>query len=316
MFLFVKLPNILDVEFDICEEESLETLYPPRRSRATGEHSSDTSLLMRRNLLPEENVLHLQFYWGLCGFGFHQDEVFELSCSMQKLQQHRNVAKCRFWGRLYGLNESYYVAEVTLTKGELEERQKRMHEEMQQHLMNFNKSNESVSLQVDLSLIPGRVGWENWSAEDLAKMRPSVAPLPKVKPKQNIDIPPELVGEGLNRYTYFVVKNLSDDWFELPIVTPKQINVSRQIKKFLTGNLEAEIDSYPRFPGKEKHYLRTLIARITAGTYIAPNGYYRKITKKELHHLEGVKNEAEEEDDGTDEEEGDEEEEEVIGKDN
>jgi hypothetical protein len=43
----------------------------------------------------------------------------------------------------------------------------------------------------------------------------------------------------------------------LPEAQPQHIIASRMIKKMLTGNLNAEIDSCPPFPGKEKHLLRS-----------------------------------------------------------
>eukprot|EP00249_Psilotum_nudum_P001898 c14644_g1_i1 orf=313-1029(-) len=42
----------------------------------------------------------------------------------------------------------------------------------------------------------------------------------------------------------------------------------------------AEVSSYPLFPGLEENYLRAQIARISANTVLAPNGYY-KITEAE-----------------------------------
>jgi len=42
-----------------------------------------------------------------------------------------------------------------------------------------------------------------------------------------------------------------------------------------TGNLNATINSYPPFPGKEKHLLKTQIARITHSTVISPRGLYK-----------------------------------------
>lgn len=65
------------------------------------------------------------------------------------------------------------------------------------------------------------------------------------------------------------------EWFRLPNVTPEQISVSRKIRKFLTGRLDAPIVSYPPFPGTEKNYLRAQIARISAGTHISPSGFYK-----------------------------------------
>ena len=44
------------------------------------------------------------------------------------------------------------------------------------------------------------------------------------------------------------------------------------IKHICTGNLNASIDSNPPFPGKERHFLRAQIARITHGTVIIPKG--------------------------------------------
>ena len=46
------------------------------------------------------------------------------------------------------------------------------------------------------------------------------------------------------------------------------------IKHIFTGNLNAIIDSNPPFPGKERHFLRAQIGRITHGTVLAPKGLY------------------------------------------
>jgi radial spoke head protein 4A len=50
--------------------------------------------------------------------------------------------------------------------------------------------------------------------------------------------------------------------------------IARHIKHVFTGNLNAKIDCCPPFPGKERHYLREQIGRITHGTEICPKGLY------------------------------------------
>lgn len=55
---------------------------------------------------------------------------------------------------------------------------------------------------------------------------------------------------------------------------PAHIRIAKQIKHILTGNLNATIDSNPPFPGKERHFLRAQIARITHATVIIPKGLY------------------------------------------
>lgn len=57
--------------------------------------------------------------------------------------------------------------------------------------------------------------------------------------------------EGVNYYSYWVCQRaLSDDWYELPLVTPEQIKLSRLIKHVFTGRLDAKIISYPDFQGQ------------------------------------------------------------------
>jgi len=79
-------------------------------------------------------------------------------------------------------------------------------------------------------------------------------------------------GEGVNRLVYWVTDNILEDWVQLPDVKPMHIQVARMIKHVLTGNLTATIDSNPPFPGKERHFLRAQIARITHATSIIPKG--------------------------------------------
>lgn len=101
-----------------------------------------------------------------------------------------------------------------------------------------------------------------------------------------VEIPSEETGQGVNRYVYFVCSDLSGDWTELPAATPHQINVSRRMKRYLTGDLDEAITSFPAFPGSEKNYLRTLIARISSGAHVSPRGFYQ-IGSNEMDEEEG-----------------------------
>lgn len=66
--------------------------------------------------------------------------------------------------------------------------------------------------------------------------------------------------------------NLLEDWIQLPDTTPAHINAARLIKHIFTGNLNTTLDTNPPFPGKERHFLRAQIARITHGTVLIPKG--------------------------------------------
>lgn len=281
-----------------------------------------------------DRIQFMQFLWTQCGFSISNDDIFLLACSMNRLQLHPIIMQCRFWGLMNGIKAPYYIVEAYLTRDEIDRRVFQMKEELNKlkeahnipcYARTLPSKGADASLYLNLlpshigpELIPGATGWEKWPEEDLQKMLPIVKPVPTPTIEEVYDVPPEPVGYGINRYTYFVVNSLSDEWTELPIVTPRQVVASRQVKKFLTGHLEADVISYPCFPGKEKHYLRCLISRITAGTYVAPKGYYRKMTRRERRLFEGIYDEGEEEEEEEEEEkhmgEGEEEEEEEIGQ--
>ena len=66
----------------------------------------------------------------------------------------------------------------------------------------------------------------------------------------------EARGTGVNTNIYWVCTNILGDWVQLPEASPEQIMVARMVKHTFTGNLNATLDSFPPFPGKERHFLR------------------------------------------------------------
>lgn len=98
---------------------------------------------------------------------------------------------------------------------------------------------------------------------------------------QDKDIEPR--GSGCNQIVYWVTDNLLSDWIQLPDVRPCHIIAARQIKHIMTGDLNAEVNSNPIFPGKERHFLRAQLARIFAATTISPKGFY--LTDEETNKM-------------------------------
>jgi radial spoke head protein 4/6 len=85
----------------------------------------------------------------------------------------------------------------------------------------------------------------------------------------------EATGTGANTYTYWVCEWPGAPWVRLPRVTPHQVLVARQVRRFLTGRLDARVGGHPPFPGSEASYARALIALISADTVLAPAGFFR-----------------------------------------
>jgi radial spoke head protein 4/6 len=80
---------------------------------------------------------------------------------------------------------------------------------------------------------------------------------------------------GANKYSYWVTQNIEDGkWTKLPNVTMDQIVKARLFRRFLTGDLDAPVPSYPPFAGTERNLLRTQIACIVGACSISPDGYF------------------------------------------
>lgn len=171
----------------------------------------------------------------------------------------------------------------------------------------IENSNVVVDTSDDISPAPDSTSNKEESNETIDENKEKEYPtewnfsmnIPQTSYRRPIEIPAEEIGHGVNRYVYYVCTNLYDEWIELPSATPHQINVSRRMKKYLTGNLDAEIPSYPIFPGTERNYLRAIIARISSSTHVAPRNFYEIESKKNV--VDGSNGDGEEEDDDFDE---------------
>lgn len=99
-----------------------------------------------------------------------------------------------------------------------------------------------------------------------------------------IEEPPadfEARGSGVNKFVYWACNNPLTQWTQLPDLLPKDIKAARSIKVNFSGNLERTITTNPFFFGKEKHFLRAQVARISHSTTLAPKGLYRTVEDNE-----------------------------------
>ncbi|XP_032958900.1 radial spoke head protein 4 homolog A-like isoform X2 [Rhinolophus ferrumequinum] len=208
------------------------------------------------NSLP--NVMESAFYFDQAGVGLGTDETYRICLALKQLTDTHPIQRCRFWGKIFGLEMNYIVAEVEFREGEDEE-------EMEEEDVIEQRDNGDSEGEGD---------------ED---------ELPRSSYKAPQAIPKEECRTGANKYVYFVCNEPGRPWVKLPPVTPAQIVIARKIKKFFTGHLDHPIVSYPLFPGNESNYLRAQIARISAGTHVSPLGFYQfgEEEGKEEEEVEG-----------------------------
>lgn len=72
--------------------------------------------------------------------------------------------------------------------------------------------------------------------------------------------------------TYWVSNDLNSEFVELPVISPEQMQQSRQLKRILSGDLNRKIEGYPKFNGMEKHFLKCQLVRISHSCDVVPNG--------------------------------------------
>lgn len=211
---------------------------------------------------PLPNVMENAYMFEQAGVGLSREEYFLVTLALKTLIETHPLQKCRFWGKIMGIEKDYYVAECEYREGEEEEEEEEAVEEAEKE--EEDKDDDGG----------------DGDQEDV---------LPKNDWKPPPPVPKEDKGTGANKYTYFVTNRPGQTWTKLPTVTPVQIHTARKIRKFFTGQLDRPIVSYPPFQGTEMNYLRAQIARISAGTQISPANFYTFDEEEEADEDDGAK---------------------------
>ncbi|XP_062250705.1 radial spoke head protein 4 homolog A-like [Platichthys flesus] len=196
---------------------------------------------------PLPNVSEIAFYLEQAGVGQGREEIQRIFLALKQLIESQELLRCRLWGKILGTVSSYIVAEAECREGEEEEEP--ITDEAAEEEERETETQESIENEMD--------------------------PLPQSTYKPPPVVPKEPIGTGTNKCVYYVCKEPGLPWVKLPSVSPAQIAVARQIRKFFTGKLESPVNSYPPFPGNEANYLRAQIARISAGTQVSPQGFFQ-----------------------------------------
>ncbi|XP_010868801.1 radial spoke head protein 6 homolog A [Esox lucius] len=262
--------NVVDVIEDMSLEVKRELLQDMQSTLRDTPLASAAQLLAKQQKLlfsrggdggdreeelvetPLPNVSELSYYLEQAGVGLGREEMLRVFLALKQLVDSQPLAHCRFWGKILGTEGNYLVAEGGYREGEEEEEEGR----------------EETAEEDERDPEPQE-------EDEEAEVMEGIDPFPSSNYKPPPVVPKEENGTGANKFTYFVCSQPGLPWVRLPPVTPAQITVARQIRKFFTGKLDAPIVSYPPFPGNEANYLRAQIARISAGTHVSPLRFYQ-----------------------------------------
>lgn len=184
------------------------------------------------------------------GVGLGLDEMYNVMLAVKRLGEDpsKGVATVRFMGKFLGLAADYYVFETTLNEPPEEP--------------DAGELRECPILDVNMSTFSMHtIVFDGTSEHFFCYAAEGVVP--------------SEVGTGANGYVYFVCNYLGGPTTQLPNIKPAEIKAARTLKRFLTGDLNAQVSTFPVFPGNEAVFLRAQIARIVATTVICPNGLFQ-----------------------------------------
>ena len=70
---------------------------------------------------PVGNIMEQCFYFEQAGIGLSREEMIRVWLAMKTLVDSYPIEHCRFWGKIFGIQQNYIVAEVEFREGEIEE---------------------------------------------------------------------------------------------------------------------------------------------------------------------------------------------------
>ncbi|GFU24621.1 radial spoke head protein 6 A [Trichonephila clavipes] len=243
--------------------------------------------------------------FALIGIALNSIEIHDLYLAMKDVVETYKVEKVRFWGKIFASTCNYYIVESKYNSevvpedfgwkfeekrkaegedgGEGEEEEEGEGEEEEGEV----EEEEEEEKEISEEKVAESESQEAAEPEEEIPAGPEIPPLPKPRiPKQKI-VTPEAGGTGVNERLYFVSTQVDQSMRCLPLLKPFHITEARRIKRFFTGDLTAEVGGGIRFSGKEAHYLRAQIARISASTCVSPSDFY-EISEEEEENSGGI----------------------------
>lgn len=70
---------------------------------------------------PLPNLMELTFFFEQAGVGLNREEMIRIWLALKNLTDTHNLQHVRFWGKIFGTEQNYYVAEVEYREGDEEQ---------------------------------------------------------------------------------------------------------------------------------------------------------------------------------------------------
>ena len=133
--------------------------------------------------------MKLAFFFEQAGEGLGREELYRVWLALKHLVDKYRFQKVRFWGKIMGTEQNYYVAEVEFQEGEMDAEE---------------EEEEEAAAEKE----PEKDEMEDAEAEEEDKIpKPTWKPPPEILKEEN--------GSGTNKKVYFVCNERKYYWFLL-----------------------------------------------------------------------------------------------------
>jgi radial spoke head protein 4A len=117
-----KFVSKVDTLIDKPDKSSETKLAEIQRSLYVKEGEEEESLGEQDDIeTPLPNLHELAYYFEQAGVGLGKEETFRVWLAMKQLVERYPLDSIRFWGKLFGIEQNYYVVEVKFQEGKDEE---------------------------------------------------------------------------------------------------------------------------------------------------------------------------------------------------
>ena len=86
-----------------------------------GDESEDDIVQDEEVETPLPNIMELCFYFEQSGIGLNREEMIRVWLALKSLVDNYPLQHVRFWGKIFGTEQNYYIAEVEYREGDEEE---------------------------------------------------------------------------------------------------------------------------------------------------------------------------------------------------
>lgn len=98
---------------------------------------------------PLPNLMELAFYFEQAGIGLNREELIRIWLALKTLVDNHPLQHVRFWGKVFGTEQNYLVAEVEYREGEEDEEEEEEAEEAQEEETERDVDEEDEDAEID-----------------------------------------------------------------------------------------------------------------------------------------------------------------------